>query len=142
MNFEHKIIRCIDLKVYNTNIEKLFSLCMYKADSEKVKLLFDQYVSDSNKDLYLYKESEAYVGLIGIEVLPRKVIIGHIATEKKRRSKGLASNLIDHVMSQYPSMTLEAETDDDAVMFYKKTGFDIKSLGEKYPGFPRYSCSK
>jgi len=35
---------------------------------------------------------------------------------------------------------LEAETDAEAVKFYKKMGFQIQSLGEKYPGIERFHC--
>ena len=31
-------------------------------------------------------------------------------------------------------------TDDEAVEFYKKIGFQVKSLGEKYPGVERFCC--
>ena len=33
---------------------------------------------------------------------------------------------------------IEAETDKEAVEFYKKIGFQVKSLGEKYPGIERF----
>lgn len=35
---------------------------------------------------------------------------------------------------------IKAETDKDAVGFYKKNGFSITSLGEKYPGVERFEC--
>lgn len=36
---------------------------------------------------------------------------------------------------------IRAETDKDAVGFYKKNGFTITSLGEKYPGVERFDCT-
>lgn len=35
---------------------------------------------------------------------------------------------------------IQAETDQEAVGFYRKAGFVITSLGEKYPGVERFSC--
>ncbi|EJS58105.1 hypothetical protein ICA_01925 [Bacillus cereus BAG1O-3] len=35
---------------------------------------------------------------------------------------------------------IEAETDDGAVEFYKRIGFQVKSLGEKYTGIERFPC--
>ncbi|PFE51898.1 GNAT family N-acetyltransferase, partial [Bacillus cereus] len=35
---------------------------------------------------------------------------------------------------------IEAETDKEAVGFYKKCNFKIESLGEKYPGIERFYC--
>lgn len=36
---------------------------------------------------------------------------------------------------------MEAETDKNAVNFYRKIGFNITSLGEKYPGVERFKCT-
>ena len=32
------------------------------------------------------------------------------------------------------------ETDRDAVEFYQRCGFQVKSIGEKYPGVERFLC--
>lgn len=32
---------------------------------------------------------------------------------------------------------ITAETDHDAIAFYRRYGFEIQSLGEKYPGVER-----
>lgn len=33
-----------------------------------------------------------------------------------------------------------AETDEEAVNFYRSIGFEVYSLGEKYPGVERFRC--
>lgn len=48
--------------------------------------------------------------------------------------------MIKEVLRMHQLMYLEAETDDEAVEFYKKIGFQVKSLGEKYPGVERFYC--
>nr|WP_201024033.1 hypothetical protein [Paenibacillus sp. 32O-W] len=35
---------------------------------------------------------------------------------------------------------MEAETDKDAVDFYRKIGFHVTTLGEKYPGIEHISA--
>ncbi|WP_268921683.1 hypothetical protein [Metabacillus sediminilitoris] len=35
---------------------------------------------------------------------------------------------------------ITAETDKEAVVFYRNYGFKITSLGEKYPGVERFLC--
>lgn len=42
--------------------------------------------------------------------------------------------MIKEVVRIYQLTYIEAETDDGAVEFYKRIGFQVKSLGEKYPG--------
>ncbi|NYE04281.1 ribosomal protein S18 acetylase RimI-like enzyme [Bacillus niacini] len=46
--------------------------------------------------------------------------------------------MISSILEMYPSV--HAETDSDAVEFYRKYGFKITSLGEKYPGVERLLC--
>lgn len=36
---------------------------------------------------------------------------------------------------------LDAETDADAVDFYRRCGFAVESLGERYPGVERFRCT-
>lgn len=50
--------------------------------------------------------------------------------------QGLGSKLIESTKIN----KMIAETDKDAVNFYKKKGFKITSLGEKYPGVERFKC--
>ncbi len=46
--------------------------------------------------------------------------------------------MINYISDKYP--LIYAETDNDAVNFYWKYGFEITSLGEKYPGVERFLC--
>ena len=64
-----------------------------------------------------------------------------IATIPAYRTRGVASRLIAFASDALNCATLRAETDDDAVGFYRKCGFQIESLGEKYPGIVRYLCT-
>ncbi|GAA0394735.1 hypothetical protein GCM10008933_26940 [Paenibacillus motobuensis] len=43
-------------------------------------------------------------------------------------------------MHSYHPAKIIAETDQDAIGFYSKIGFEIHSLGEKYPGVERFQC--
>jgi len=46
--------------------------------------------------------------------------------------------MINYIASKYSSIV--AETDYEAVDFYRRYGFVITSLGEKYPGVERFLC--
>ena len=69
-----------------------------------------------------------------------KARICHIAVVPQYRHKGIAVQMIKEIVRMYQLTYLEAETDAEAVKFYKKMGFQIKSLGEKYPGIERFHC--
>ncbi|MBE7149930.1 GNAT family N-acetyltransferase [Bacillus mycoides] len=90
----------------------------------------------SNKGiLYKYEEKAC----IGIEVIgATKARICHIAVAPQYRHKGIALKMIKEVVTMHQLTYVEAETDNEAVEFYKRIGFQVKSLGEKYPGIERF----
>ncbi|WP_327932040.1 GNAT family N-acetyltransferase [Brevibacillus centrosporus] len=63
-----------------------------------------------------------------------------MAVRAASREHGYGSQLIDLLLQKYKSKVIAAETDQEAVGFYRKYGFQIKSLGEKYPGVERFLC--
>lgn len=86
---------------------------------------------------YKYEEKAC----IGIEIIGAyKARICHIAVAPQYRYKGIALQMIKEVLRTHQLTYLEAETDDEAVGFYKKIGFQVKSLGGKYPGVERFQC--
>lgn len=85
--------------------------------------------------LYKYEEKAC----IGIEVIgATKARICHIAVAPQYRHKGIALQMIKKVVTMHQLTYVEAETDNEAVEFYKRIGFQVKSLGEKYPGIERF----
>ena len=68
-------------------------------------------------------------------------IIG-IAVDTKKRHSGIGTKLIDYVKDK-SSKPIIAETDSDAVMFYKTYGFDIeeKIVSKSNISYSRYVCT-
>ncbi|GAB6421842.1 GNAT family N-acetyltransferase [Bacillus luti] len=92
------------------------------------------YQSDKGR-LYKYEEKAC----IGIEIIgANKARICHIAVAPQYRHKGIALRMIRKIIVMHQLTYIEAETDKEAVEFYKKIGFQVKSLGEKYPGIERF----
>lgn len=58
------------------------------------------------------------------------------------RRRGTGRMLLDALGSTPRIDLVVAETDDDAVEFYRACGFVVESLGERYPGVVRYRCSR
>ena len=67
-----------------------------------------------------------------------------ISVEEGSRNCGLGSFLIQKVQEIFPAAKLNAETDRDAVLFYKKNGFQITEIQKNYNGemVTRYLCVK
>ena len=118
------------------SIRKLLSF----ATSEiKVDQEYENYLNSLNRQLYSFELEGEIVGCIGIEFSSLiECEIKHIAVSSVQRGKGIGSKMINYITEQYP--IISAETDNDAVGFYRDFGFDITSLGEKYPGVERFLC--
>ena len=68
-------------------------------------------------------------------------IIG-IAVAVSFRNQGVASYMIKQITEKYSLMYISAETDNDAVGFYRNNGFYITEFLEVYDGetVTRYRC--
>jgi len=99
-------------------------------------------LSFATSDKKVQQEYEKYiliVGCIGIEQRSlSECAIKHIAVLADQRGKGIGSKMINFIASKYSSII--AETDYEAVDFYRRYGFSIVNLGEKYPGVERFLC--
>lgn len=113
------------------------------ATSEKnIEQEYKSYIDWPTKKLYHYFLAGESAGCIGVELLSQsRCEIKHIAVSPKHRNKRVGSNMITFILKEYSLSTVWAETDSDAVNFYKHFGFEVKSLGEKYPGVERFQCT-
>jgi len=129
-------------QLHDKRILAVISLSHYMPTEEKLRRVADKYEADSNIFAFAHREN----GLVGGTILLRRLFnddfeILSIATDANHRNHGIASRLISFAASELKCASIQAETDDDAVGFYRKYGFDIISLGEKYPGTIRYLCT-
>lgn len=49
---------------------------------------------------------------------------------------------VEAILDRFHPSVLSAETDAEAVGFYRSCGFTVRSLGEKYPGTERFLCER
>jgi len=80
-------------------------------------------------------------GIIGFKKDDEDLIILHIAIKPEFRGLGFGKGQILEAIDLIKPLKVIAETDDDAVDFYRRIGFEIESLGEMYPGVERYKCT-
>jgi GNAT superfamily N-acetyltransferase len=108
---------------------------------ERTTQILSDYQNDPSLRLFGLKEEGMLLGLIGLLLTsPYAATIRHIVVRRELRGCGVGRRLIEAVCLEFSLVGLEAETDDDAVDFYRKCGFSIQSLGEIYPGVGRYRC--
>lgn len=137
-------MRMFDMKgsLHDRNVLEILSYSHYMPAEEKLKSLADTYESDPN--IYAFSCADnGYV--IGVIVLKRHATftfeIVSVAVDLAFRRQRIGSKLISFAVNSLGCHEVIAETDDDAVGFYRRYGFDILSLGEKYPGCIRYLCT-
>jgi ribosomal protein S18 acetylase RimI-like enzyme len=65
-----------------------------------------------------------------------------IAVAAAWRGRGLGRAVVEAAFAELALDSLHAETDADAVGFYRSCGFSVVSLGEKYPGVERFAVTR
>lgn len=89
-----------------------------------------------------YTVNREIVGSLVIKTIEDTAEIIAIATKSNKRKMGIGTAMISaYVENNKNIRILTAETDWEAVDFYKNYGFNILSLGEKYPGVERFHCT-
>ena len=111
------------------------------ASHQPIDEVYRGYIHSANRQLYSYVLEDQIVGCIGVELNGHLCMIKHIAVSKESRGKGIGSAMIQFILGKPAIREVIAETDAEAVQFYRKFGFCITSLGEKYPGVERFHCS-
>jgi ribosomal protein S18 acetylase RimI-like enzyme len=87
-----------------------------------------------------WQEGEEILACAGAEQHPDATIgINSIAVAPDRRNRGLASALIDALAERMGAERVVAETDDDAVGFYRRCGFTVEDKAPRF-GRRRYWC--
>lgn len=133
----------IDVKprILEIAVQDLLAYSIYP-DPVKLKQTVQAYESNSDWQLYGLESEGELVGLIGCRMeVDKRLFITHLAVEPDQRGQGFGRGLILEGIELWKPMQVLAETDEDAVDFYRNIGFTIESLGEKYPGVERFLCT-
>ncbi|MEK4522073.1 GNAT family N-acetyltransferase [Psychrobacillus sp. FSL W7-1457] len=119
----------------------IFKLLEHATSTERVREEYNLYQQIETRTLYGWQTNDVYVACIGIEMIERHhAEIKHIAVTPNSRKQKLGSRMIDYVVQELGLHRLTAETDCESVGFYRRYGFTVSSLGEKYPGVERFLC--
>lgn len=123
-------------------IYDIYSSCMFMPTFDKYKIKAEQMQNDSSVLVYGYFSNEKIIGVISTQETDKTVEIIGIAVDTKERYSGIGTKLIDCVKDK-SSKPIIAETDSDAVMFYKKYGFGIeeKIISKSNISYSRYLCT-
>ncbi|QRN49635.1 GNAT family N-acetyltransferase [Macrococcoides bohemicum] len=125
-----------DVTIINQELTNLIQLAV---SSKSVNEILVNAITCNNAACYVYVDENKFIGVITINVQDDICVITSLAVDETYQGRGIGKKLINHIKENYYNIV--AETDDDALAFYRKQGFVIESLGEKYPGIIRYLCT-
>ena len=91
--------------------------------------------------LYGWIENDEILAVCGVEVHSDWVVILNIAVDPNSRKRGIGNAMITALRQKY-QMAVQAETDDGAVDFYRKCGFETEAFIKTYSNgeIRRYKC--
>jgi ribosomal protein S18 acetylase RimI-like enzyme len=109
---------------------------------EKLDRVLQRYADDPARRLVGFERDGALEGYVGFELHGAgAATIWNIAVQLHARRHGLGRQIIRWLIEVVGIVHLTAETDQQAVGFYRRLGFTVTSLGdEKYPGTERFRC--
>lgn len=124
-------------------IMKIFGLSMFMPTAGRMKSAAEAIYSKQQGSFYLCKEDDRLIGIIGLRRTDNvQVEITHIAVAEDMQGKGVGTFMVDETFRLAGTETIVAETDDDAVGFYRKLGFKVQERHDEVLDQVRYWCVK
>ena len=95
-------------------------------------------------EVFGYLCNDALVGFVAFEYSDLQTTIEYIAVDDNAQRCGIGSALIEAVAMAANGGALYAQTDDDAVDFYRRLAFtvEIGSRDIRWPHHTRYDCRR
>ena len=137
-----KLIELTDInEAYKTY--DIYKRCMFNPTVEKFEHKISNFLNDGSVKVFNCFANGEIAGIIVISFTEQnKAEIIGIAVAVHLCNKGIASYMVKQIMEKYSLIYIFAETDDDAVGFYRKIGFEIIEFFKVYDGetVKRYKC--
>lgn len=121
------------------DILKLLAPSVYNPTEERLLNRAKKYQEDEETNVYVYKEDNEYKGIVVFEIVNNSATILDIAVKPEYQGQGTGSKLIDFIFNSLNAQNITAETDDDAIGFYKKYGFIVADTKVEFDT-KRYVC--
>ena len=108
--------------------------------------MFEQYklfsAKNGNIKFFAAREKGILTGVLALSQSGKTAEIIGIAVDPAHRGKGTGSFMINNAAKELGVSELYAETDSDAVGFYRKSGFETREFTKEYDGekITRFSC--
>ena len=112
-------------------IRDLLAASVFEPTSEKIAAKIDEYTRNEDWLLYAWAEDGKILGACGFVERSGYIEIRNIAVAENARRRGYATAMINALRDMYGA-ELRAETDDEAVGFYRKLEFNTTAIYKQY----------
>ena len=136
-------LEIIEAKEFLTDrsLQKVLAASVYNPTQARMDERAKRY-SDSKFAVFAAIYDQKICGVIIIEISRNnRLTILDFAVSEPLRGQGIGTALIRHLQLEYTPSEICAQTDDDAVGFYRKLGFVIEKEPELYTDTVRYHCA-
>ena len=121
---------------------EIYSQCMYQADIEAYNQEIAELSARETVHIWAAIQNNQPTGIIILEQAANSAEIIGIAVKKEFQRCGTGKFMVYSAMQILKLQQLTAETDSDAVDFYRESGFAVKEFIRHFPDadVTRYNC--
>lgn len=106
-------------KMFDKIAMGLLSFMPNQKDLQKLQMTMKQYKTEQESQLYLWKEEEGIIGLVGILFVDQDLIqIKHISVSPSHRGNGVGKKMVKALKELHPDFRFIP--DEDTVAFFNK----------------------
>ena len=128
----------IKQRITEPEVGKIISYASFDGSPEGIAKKAEKYLSSDSLNFYGWVEGGEVIGVCGFEIHDDKVEIQLISVAEDRQRQGIGGAMVRELQEIY-YLPIEAETDDDAVDFYRKSGF-ITTVFQHPKKGKRHAC--
>lgn len=125
--------------IIEPDILQLLAPSVYNPTEERLLNRAKKYQEDENANIYAYRVDGKYKGVVIFKIINNSATILDIAVKPEYQGQGIGSKLIDFIFNSFDTQNITAQTDDDAIEFYKKYGFIVANTKVEFD-IKRYVC--
>jgi riboflavin biosynthesis RibT protein len=113
---------------YKKHYEKiamgLLSFMPKEKKLDNLRATMKKYEADPNYKLYLWKNEEDIIGIIGIYVQGDFIQVEHVCVNPSHRQQGIGKQIVRALNEEFPTMNITAN--EDTTTFYDKCFCEVK----------------
>lgn len=99
-----------------------------KKDVKKLQQTINEYESNPDWHLYLWKEDEDVLGAIGLKIEDGiNAVIQHISVNPSHRNQGIGKTMVKEIVKRYKDKYAVCTADEQIQQFYDKSDADSEN---------------